>query len=253
MKTASRLLCCTAVVASACIAVAAPADAAYFVVAKASASAGDGSCSDVDDSGVLNAPSAAASAACATGTAEATVDLATASLGVVAFADSTPQDVTISSAEAELFDVLHFQVPPAMQGQPFALGVVFAVDGAMTPDAAPHITTTLLLSRCVLADLGSIATFDGLFVDTTPVSGLRTIPGTIEITPPGYAMNVSMHMNAPGLTEGTVDFLTTGALQLALPPGVTYTSDSGFFHAPEPGAAAIRLAAIAALAFTRRR
>jgi hypothetical protein len=61
-------------------------------------------------------------------------------------------------------------------------------------------------------------------------------------------MNVSMHLLAPGLTEGTVDFLTTAVLQLTMPAGVTYTSDSGVFLAPEPGAAALGAVASIVLA-----
>lgn len=222
-----------------------PAAASYSVVATAGVSAGI--CTDVDNSGVLTAPSASASAACPSGSAQAFADISTASMGVYAFADSTPQVLTITSAEAEFFDQVHFHVPPALDGQPFSLGVAFALDGAISADATPTVTA-LLTSRCILTDLSSQQQYDGLFVDTSPVSGLRTIPGTLSITPPDYTMYVSMHMLAPGLTEGTVDFSTSAELQLDVPPGVTYDSDSGVFHAPEPGTDAIGTAAAAALA-----
>ncbi|RIL06547.1 MAG: hypothetical protein DCC71_06465 [Proteobacteria bacterium] len=234
----------------ACLAVASPA-AGYAVVAKAGVTLLSGGCSDSDDSGVLAAPSASASALCSNGAAQAFADLATASIGLLAVADSTATVQTLSTAEAELLDVVHFQVPPAMSGQPFTLGVAFTVDGVITPDADPYFTA-LLSSRCILTDVSNFDSFDGLFTDTTPVSGPRTVSDTIQITPPDYSMNVSMHMLAPGLTEGTIDFLTTGELQLAIPPDVTYTSDSGVFHAPEPGSAATCAAACAALAFARR-
>jgi hypothetical protein len=252
-RVPARRLAWAASLVLAGIAVATPAAASYFVVAKATASLGTGSCNDIDDSGVLTAPSASASAlACPSTAAGAEVDIATASMGVFAFADSTPGFTNLASAEAEFFDVVHFDVPAVLEGQPFELGVVFAVEGVMTPDAAPHVNT-LLTSRCVLGDLNSSDTYDGLLIDSTPVSGLRTIPGTITITPPAYSMNVSMHMLAPGLIEGTVDFLTTGELLLEIPPGVTYTSDSGVFHAPEPGAGAVGAAAGASLAVARSR
>jgi len=235
-----------------------PAAASYLVVATAGVSVGSGICTDIDNSGVLTAPSASASAACPSGSAQAFVDISTASMGVYAFADSTPQALTITSAEAEFFDQVHFHVPPALDGQPFSLGVAFALDGAISADATPT-ATALLTSRCVLTDVSSQQQYDGLFVDTSPVSGLRTIPGTLSITPPDYTMNVSMHILAPGLTEGTVDFSTSAELQLAVPPGVTYDSDSGVFHAPEPGtdaigtAAATSLAAVGARALARQR
>ncbi len=245
-------LACAGALVSVCLATT-PAAASFFVVAKAAVSAGNGSCNDIDDSGVLAAPSASASAlGCANGAAGATVDIATASMGLFAFADSTPAAGTITSAEAEFFDVVHFHVPPALDGQPFDLGVVFAVDGVMTPDVAPTVTT-LLTSRCVLTDVSSSTGYDGLLVDTSSVSGLRTIPGTLSITPPTYTMNVSMHMLAPGLTEGSVDFHDTAELQLAVPAGVTYDSDSGVFHAPEPGAFSTGAAAYGALAVVRLR
>jgi hypothetical protein len=243
-----------AVLACACLAFAAPA-ASYAVFASAGATdVSSGSCSDSDVTGVLAAPSASASAACANGEAQAFADLTTASVGLFASADSTPLNSMIVSAETELQDVLHFQVPPAMNGQPFSLGVAFALDGVITPNADPYFSGPgLLTSRCVLTDQGNFDSFDGLFVDTAPVSGMRIASDTIEITPPGYSMNVSMRMIAPGLTEGTIDFLATGKLHLALPPGVTYTSDSGVFHAPEPAASAIGAAAFASLALLRRR
>ena len=243
-----RLAIPTISLAFSCLAFATPAAAIYRVIASAGVSAGSGTCNDIQNTGELTAPSASASAtSCPSGSAEATADLTTASISLFAFADSTPQTLTITSAEAEFFDVLHFQVPPEMQDQPFDLGVVFVLDGFISADATPTVTT-LLSSRCVLIDLDSVQVFDGLLVDTSPVSGLRTVHGTLLITPPDYTMNVSMHLLAPGLTEGTVDFLTTAALQLAVPAGVTYTSDSGVFHAPEPGAAALGAVASIVLA-----
>jgi hypothetical protein len=242
-----------ALVAYASLALGATDAASYAVVAKAGVTdVSGGSCSQSDDSGVLAAPSASASATCPSGSAGALADLTTASVGLFVSANSTPQAQMVSSAETELLDVVHFQVPPAMNGQPFSLGVTFALDGVITFDADPYVTA-LLSSRCILVDVSNFDSFDGLFTDTTPVSGLRTVSDTIQITPPSYSMNVSMHMLAPGLMEGTIDFLTTGELQLALPPGVTYTSDSGVFHAPEPAAAAIAAAAFASLALLRRR
>lgn len=244
---------CLLLFACACLTRVTLADASYLVVAKAGATdVSGGSCSQSDDSGVIAAPSASASVTCPGGTADAIADLTTASIRLFAAADSTPQAQMVVSAEAELFDVVHFQVPPAMNGQPFSLGVAFALDGVITPDAAPY-TSGLLTSRCILSDQGNFDTFDGLFVDTAPVSGLRIASGTIEITPPAYAMNVSMHLIAPGLTEGTIDFSTTAELQLAMPPGVTYTSDSGVLQVPEPSAAAIGAAACVALAMRPRR
>lgn len=109
----------------------------------------------------------------------------------------------------------------------------------------------LFTARCVLTDTGTQQQYDGLIIDTSPTSGLRTISGTLTITPPDSAMNVSMRLYAPGITEGAVNFLNTGRLWLEVPPGVTYTSDSGVFQAPEPGGAAIGAAAALSLAFAR--
>ena len=226
--------------------------AASFVVAKAGVSVGSGTCTDTDDSGVLSAPSANAVATCPSGSAEARVDLATASLGVLASADSTPQATTISTAESELFDRLHFHVPAGLDGLPFSLGILFAVDGVMGAGAT-QTTGALLNARCTITDMGSFDVFDGLAIETTPFTGTRTFPGVLSVTPPDYTINVSMHMLAPGVTEDVVDFLTSGTLHLTVPPGVTYDSDSGVFFAPEPGAPAIAAAAAGALAAVRRR
>jgi hypothetical protein len=241
----ATLVVATLVVAS--LGAASAAAAASFVVAKAGVSVGTGSCTDIDDSGVLSAPSANAAATCPSGSAEARVDLTNASLGIFASADSTPQATTISNAESELFDRLHFHVPPELDGQPFSLGILFAVDGAMGAGATPN-TGLLLSARCTITDIDSAQGFDGLAIETTPFSGTRTFPGVLSVTPPDYTINVSMHMLAPGVTEDVVDFLTSGTLYLGVPSGVTYDSDSGVFFAPEPGAPAIAGAAAAALA-----
>jgi len=255
VSTARRRLRSAALLACACFAVATPAAANYFVVARAGVTALNGTCSDDDDSGVLVATSASAAATCPTGTAEASVDLATASMRLFATADSAPSADVVSTARGEIQDVLRFQVPPAMQGEPFALQVQFVLDGEISPDALPYLPyfTVLLSSRCTLTDFSNFDQFDALVTDLAPIGVPRIRGGTISITPPDYAMNVSLQMLAPGLKEGTIDFLSTAELRLAAPEGVTYTSDSGVFQAPEPGAAAIGWAAIAALALLRRR
>lgn len=235
------------------LACATPAWAGYFAIARAGASVGNGSCTDLGDSGVLVAPSASASAlGCLGAAAEAFADISTASMGLLVSADSTSQAVSIANAEAEFFDVVHFQVPPDLEGQPFELGVFLEVDGVMTSDAAPQVSV-LHRSRCILTDLGSFAGYDGLVIDQVPTSGRRIFPGTLTITPPSYAMNVSMHILAPGLVEGTVDYRATSRLLLDLPPGVTYGSDSGVFQAPEPGATALGAAITVTLVAAHRR
>lgn len=247
-----RLRCCAWLACAGLAAVATPASG-YAVFASAGATdVSGGSCSQSDSSGAIAAPSAAASVTCPGGAAEAMADLTTASVALFASADSTPTAQMVVSAETEFLDRLTFQVPPAMQGQPFLLGVTFAIDGAITPDATPS-SGSLLTSRCIVTDSGFASSFDGLFVDVVPVSGLRTVSGSVEVTPPAYAANVSMRMITSALTEGTVDFLGRGEMRLTLPPGVTYTSDSGVFQAPEPGAAAVAIAACAGLAAVQRR
>jgi len=247
VSTTGRLL--TALLASAAFAVTKPAAADSFVIAQAILS---GACSADDFSGVLVAPSASASVECPSGTAEASVDIATASMRLFASADSTPPTDTISTARGEIQDVLHFQVPPSMQGEPFELEVQFLLDGVISSDALPNFSV-LLSSRCTLTDFSNLDQFDALVFDLAPIGGRRTRDGVLSITPPDYAMNVSLQIIAPGLREGTIDFRQTAELRLALPEGVTYTSDSGVFQAPEPGAAAIGGAAIASLALLRRR
>jgi hypothetical protein len=179
-------------------------------------------------------------------------DIATASVGLFVAADSTPTVTALSSAEVEFLDVVRFEVPLALSGQEIEIEVACVLEGTMTLDAAAFMGGVLLQSRCALADSAGANLFDGLFVDMSPVSGVRVRSGSVTITPPDYAMNVALRMRAPGLSEGFLDFRDSFEIRFSTPPGVTYTSDSGVFQAPEPSAAAAGAVGFAFL-WARRR
>ena len=76
--------------------------------------------------------------------------------------------------------------------------------------------------------------------------------GVYDLTGPTVPVLLTFDLDTSVSTAGTSDYSHTGQLSLVLPPGVTYTSDSGVFLAayavPEPGSLCLLATGIAVAA-----
>ncbi len=162
-------------------------------------------------------------------TALATANLVTGKLGVKVTVDPMMFGVGSAQAKATIVDGLHFHVPPAF---------------AFLNDVELKIT----VKRSAFLGINTMAQYcDRLF-------SYRSF-SCIDLAPPAADINVftrkfglarnmtdfqfTAYLQADTASTGALgrmeaDFSNTATLELILPPGVTFTSDSGVFLSPPP-------------------
>jgi MYXO-CTERM domain-containing protein len=165
-----------------------------------------------------------------------------------------------------LTDRLHFTVPGGLAaGEDLLVGVTFTLAGSLSPDALfDPIYGRFLDYDLNFYDWASsfdpehqLATFGKL--TATPFAGPLVLSKVVKIRGDFLLATVSMTLSVPGISQGSVEFLDLmdgATIALDLPPGVTFTSESGtFLSAPEPDAAlmAATVLALGAIGGRRRR
>lgn len=227
----------------------------------ATTSAVTSGCFDTDNTGLITANAAHALATCATASgsalAESTADLPTATAALRL--EATPVNVSNAAGQTQLVDNFLFQDPTHVlaPGEPLIVGVTFTLDGAVAPGsltANPGVYSYLAYSLSII-DFYSGADPDALFQANgtimSPTSGAMEFSGEIEVRQPFLNAQLSMSVLGQGLTEGSVDYVASIALDL--PPGITWTSTSGvLLTVPEPDPMLGAFAAIWALLATRK-
>jgi len=148
--------------------------------------------------------------------AYASASLHTASLKIKALASGTG----FASAGAKITDTIMFQgaYNGICDGQPcYSIPVSFTVDGTISGQQ----------------DLSAGIRLGSVEVHQKVASGVTTVfSGLIHTTGP---LSLCMYLNTDGYVyDGFIDFTNTAQFSWQLPSGVTYTSDSGAFLAPEP-------------------
>jgi hypothetical protein len=240
---------------------------AYSVGGTVSIFAGVPNCNDSDQ--VVNAqlPSATTAAGCtatngASASGSSLADLTTGSVGLEFLAIPVAGGYAGGAGQSSLTDQLHFSVAGGIgQDEDLLVDVTFTLDGALSPDAlfdpsyGRYLDYSLHFYDFASFDPDHALTALGT-VTTTPFLGPLTFSKVVKIRGAFLTANVSLDLFVPGIIQGSVDFLNGATIALDLPPGVTFTSQSGaFLTAPEPGAtslAAATLATFAALARRRR-
>lgn len=230
-------------------------------------------------------------AATATGSAFATASLASGSVGVQAagtYLDyrfpSSGQAGGNGSAFAQVNDLLHFYIAGATANTVTDISVSFVVDGNMTVptpagDSYGNLDSTLAVGNAILRDSVISSSNTGLDpVAYTPYlkapSGSGWVSYTVTPTGPVPAPGQFVMTGIYAITgatadigiQGTLDaqcglgtncdYSHTGSLQLGLPTGVTYTSDSGVFltsTTPEPGSLVLLAGALLVTGLASRR
>ena len=238
---------------------------AHSVGGTVSIFAGVPNCNDSDqivDSQLSSATTAAQCTAAngASSSASSHADLATGSVGLAFLATPVAGGYAGGAGQSSLTDQLHFAVAGGIgQDEDLLIPVTFTLDGTLSPDAL----FDPIFGRYVDYDFSffDFASFDpehalSAFgkVTTTPFLGPLTFSKVVKIRGAFLTANVALDLFAPGIIQGDVDFLHTATIALDLPPGVSFTSDSGvFLTAPEPAGAALGAAALLALVALRRR
>ena len=218
------------------------------------------------------------------GSASASADLATASLHT--FATNTQGQLNVT-AGASFQDTLHFFNPA---GTPFFVGLGFLSDGDLSvaaPSAGGAVNTDFTVSTDSSRSETFVAILDGGsqfgcptdFVPCFPTEFDRgwtggffssDIPGKVIFsgfvslsgTHPFMTIGLSSNLILTG-APATFDYGQTTSVQLSLPDGVTFTSDSGVFdqdltptmpaQAPEPAGIALLGAGLLLIAATSRK
>ncbi len=227
--------------------------------------AGVPNCNDSDQVVVSPLPSATTAASCtATNGASAAgasrADLTTGSVGLELFANPVAGGYAGGAGQSALADRLTFSVAGGIgQNEDLLVGVTFTLDGSLSTDALfDSIYGRYLDYNFDFSDFASFApdhALDALgMVTTTPFLGPLTFSKVVKIRGAFLTANVAMDLFVPGIIQGSVDFLNTATVALELPPGVTFTSESGvFLTAPEPAGAALGVASLLTLAGLRQR
>jgi hypothetical protein len=217
--------------------------------------AGVPNCTDSDQTVPSQLPSAMTSAACtaangASASGATSADLTTGSVGLEVFANPVVGGYAGGSALAALTDQLHFTVPGLAPGADLLVRVTFTLAGTFSPDALfQTIYGRYLDYNLSFHDFTASGT-----LTTTPFLGPTTFSEVVSIPSPFLDANVAMTLFVPGIEQGSVEFLHTATIALDLPPGVTFTSESGvFLTAPEPASTTLGVASLLALACLRQR
>ncbi|HTW66348.1 MAG TPA: hypothetical protein VME17_17115 [Bryobacteraceae bacterium] len=218
-----------------------------------------------------------------TGSALATANLATGSVGVSADSDIIGNSLAESqtSSTAELTDQLTFYVANATASTVTDIGVEFTISGVASPGApltpgvagpSVNMSGDLTLGAAsaeylyndAAGDPADGTVFDGgwvsdSIVSQTPDSFIFT--GVYQLTGPSAVVPITLYMTCGAENGGTCDYADTGAVSFDLPTGVSFTSASGVFlteplaSTPEPASEAIVLGGLffAALVLRGRR
>ena len=246
-----RLAVALAVTFGAC----ATAGAAWAQVgARASAGAFARSCSFSDVEGYA-VPSAHVAGSCngdenSSASVEAASSLATGDLLVSELADTTTSNAS-ANATAELFDRLMFSVPGGGTDD-ITVHVTFDLDGSMTAPQTFDAEQKFLRYVFVLTDANafgpghSLNVSDGL---TAPNAAPLVFESDVLISWP-YAAEVLAQLSGSSIYEGGLAY--SSGVALSVPPGVTWTSQSGPFLAPESSSTLGGAAMLRALAVLRR-
>jgi hypothetical protein len=228
----------------------------------ATTSAVTSGCLDTDNTGLLIATNAHALASCASASgsalAESTADLPTATAALRL--EATNASVSNAAGQTQLVDNFIFQDPTQVlaPNEPLIVGVTFTLDGAVAPGsltANPGVHPYLAYSLSIIdfyygADPDALFQANGTIL--TPTSGAMQFTDTIEVRQPFLNAQLVMNLLGQGLTEGSVDYVASIALDL--PAGITWTSTSGvLLTVPEPTPILANAAVLASLALLRVR
>lgn len=175
---------------------------------------------------------------------------------------------------AELNDTLHFIIPGATANTVTQVGVVFAVDGTLvqtSPFGNGFLRSQLGFGSArstYWQDLnngtGNVVAFGTPFVFgwdhsqfLTLTSSRAVFEGTYDLVGPNPTVVADLFMDVGCFDGMTCNFAHTGSIDLVLPGGVRFTSDSGVFLAPatvpEPGTLLLLGPAFMSLAGLRRK
>jgi hypothetical protein len=238
---------------------------AHSVGGTVSIFAGVPNCNDSDQIVNSQLSSATTAAQCtaangASSSASSHADLTTGSVGLGFVASPVAGGYAGGAGQSSLTDQLHFTVAGGIgQNEDLLLPVTFTLDGSLSPDALfDPVYGRYLDYNFSFSDFASSDPEHALAaygpVTTTPFVGPLTFSKVVKIRGAFLTASVALDLFAPGITQGSVDFLHTATVALDLPPGVSFTSDSGvFLTAPEPAGAALGAASGLALAALRRR
>jgi hypothetical protein len=239
----------------------APAAAAQFGVT-AGAGAVAPPCVDSEQTGYV-APSTSANASCTgsdgigNASGETDADLRTGIFAVSAAADSTQAVGATANSVVRFNDRLTFQVPQGLLApeEPLTVHVSFTLDGTVSGDAAPPLSTGHFLEyHFDFTDLTESSDTHSFSVDdviSAPTTGVVPYAKDVLLRSPFFWAEIVADQVEAACTEGSVDYVATVAIDV--PPGVTWTSETGAFLAPEPAAGIAALAVGLALAALRTR
>ncbi len=218
-----------------------------------------------------------------TGSALATANLATGSVGVSADSDIIGNSLAESQASstAELTDQLTFYVANATASTITDIGVEFTISGLAAPgtplaegEAGPSVSMSGDLTLGAASAeysysdaAGSPANgtlFDGGWLSDSIISQSPDsfiFSGVYQLTGASAIVPITLELACDAENGGTCDYADMGAVSFNLPSGVTFTSASGDFltepltSTPEPASEATILCGslLVAIAVLRRR
>lgn len=229
---------------------------AHSVAATVSLFAGVPNCTDSDQIAPSQIPRATTFAACtaangASASGAARADLTTGSVGLELFARPVAGGYAGGAGQSSLTDRLHFAVAGGLDpGEDLLVGVTFTIAGTLSPDALfQPIYGRFLDYSLSFSDFTASGT-----VTATPGPGPSTFSEVVSLTSPFLTADVAMTLFVPGIEQGGVEFLDAATVELDLPAGVTFTSESGvFLTAPESTSTALAVASVSTLACLCRR
>lgn len=188
-----------------------------------------------------------------------------ASIGLASTATpGGPGASTQTAAQVTLNDTWTFS-PVIPLGTSLTIPVTFTLDGFVSPGAQTQANQYLTYNFSIYDGFnGPSGTALFQQVGSINSSGVYnlTFAGNVAISyfGPGVGMtaHVSMDLTIPELDSGTVDFLNTGRIILALPDGITAQTSSGHSIAfasatPEPSTWMLISLGLAALTASRRK
>ncbi len=237
----------------------------YSVGGTVSVFAGVPNCLDTDQVPFSQLPSATTAAACtaangASASGATNADLATGSVGIELFTSPVAGGYAGAAGQSALSDTLYFAVAGGIaQDEDLLVRVTFTLDGTLSPDALfDSIYGRYFDYNFNFSDTASFAADHALAalgkVTTTPFVGPLIFSKVVKIRGAFLTAHVSLDLFVPGIYQGSLDFGNTAKIALQLPPGVTFTSESGvFLSAPEPAGTALGVTSLLTLVALRQR